>query len=118
LAETILHCDVLINGISTTTIEAAIFDKPCICLGYDGDPAHNSTVPLYFKNSHYEKVVRTNGFRIAWNEEDLVRQINLYLEHPELDREGRELIRRQQCYRLDGQSGKRIAEFLMNRIGS
>ncbi len=118
LAESIYHCDVLINGMSTTAIESAVFDKPCICLGYDGDPIHNSSIHFYYENTHYEKLVRTGGVRIVWNEKELIDQINRYLEHPELDQEGRALIRSQQCFKLDGQSGRRIGNFLLQFINS
>jgi hypothetical protein len=42
--------------------------------------------------------------------EELLKYINMYLENPSLDKEGRKRIINEQCYKLDGRSGERIGE--------
>lgn len=117
LANSLYHCDILINGMSTSAIDAAAFDKPVICFGFDGDPKNNSIVPLYYRNTHYAKLLELGGIQVAWSPTELIKQVNSYLEDPSRDAAGRRLIREKVCTRLDGQSGMRIAQFLLKQLG-
>jgi hypothetical protein len=114
LAEAIHHSDVMIQGVSTTAIEAAALDKPCICLGYHGNSDENV---LLLRSSHYAKLLQLGGMKVARSESDLFDHINAYLAHPDLDKDGRAKTRREYCTQLDEQSGKRIADILLGIIG-
>lgn len=113
LAETIYHCDIVLNGSSTTSIDAAAFDKPVVCYGFDGDATNNAAVRRLYDLSHYSDVTKSGGIRIAWSETELIEHINRYLDNPTLDALGRARIRDEQCYKVDGQAGNRIAQFLL-----
>lgn len=113
LPESICHCDVLINGISTTAIEGAIFDKPVVCFAFDGDLERNQFMKDYCSNTHYKKLLALDGIRVAWDEPELLQAINNYLRDPNLDQQGREAIRVKECYLLDGKAGERIGRFLL-----
>lgn len=120
LADSIFHSDVTINTCSTMSIDASVFDKPVINIAFDGwekFPFHKSVARFYTKNhTHYLPVIKSGGVRIAHSFEELVSLIKLYLENPKLDSEGRKRIVDEQCWRLDGNSGKRIGGFILSLV--
>jgi hypothetical protein len=114
IAKSICHCDVLVHCISTVAIEGAIFDRPTVGVGYDGDAAHSEAVRnAYDETTHYSKLMAMGGSRVATSAEDMIAKINAYLENPALDADGRKRTRDQQCFRIDGKSGERIGQFLL-----
>ncbi len=113
----IFHSDLILNGFSTTSLDAAAFDKPVICYGYDGDAANLPMIEKLYKGvTHYEKLMALEGIRVAKNADELIQAVDLYLKDPGLDAEGRARIRDKECSLVDGQSGRRIAEFLLSRL--
>lgn len=118
LAETMTHSDVVVNIASTITIDAACFDTPVVNVAWDGF----STVPYeksckrYYNFNHYKKIVETGGVTIAQNLEETVQQIQRYLDDPTLEAAGRARIRDEQCYKLDGRSGERIGNYLIELL--
>ena len=115
LANTMKHGDVAINIASTITIEACIFDTPAVNIGFDGyqkKPYGYSTI-RYYDYTHYKNIVKAGGVRIAKNKAELLKYINMYLENPKLDSDGRKKIVSEQCYSTDGKSGERVARYLM-----
>lgn len=114
LANQIVHSDVVLNGFSTSALDAAALDKPVICYGYDGDPDNLGMVQNYYlKVSHFSNLLNFRGVRIAWNKEELVSYVNAYLLNPNLDSEGRKSIREMECFQVDGKAGQRIAQYLL-----
>jgi hypothetical protein len=119
LADSLYHSEMVITTASTITIEASLFDKPTIHLGFDGDmdkPLHESVARYYTKESpYYVSGMEEGGVNIARNFEELVTHINRYLENPDLDKDKRRKRMLQQAHQLDGRSGKRVVE-LISRI--
>jgi hypothetical protein len=115
LAELMCYSDVVVNVASTTTIDAAAFDTPVVNVAFDGHKKrpYEESYERYYDFDHYRKIVETGGVRIGRDVPELVRHIQAYLDDPTLDREGRERIRREQCWKLDGQSGRRIAQAVL-----
>lgn len=120
LADSIFHSDVTIHTCSTMSIDAAAFDKPIINIAFDGDekkPFYQSVKRFYEpSHAHYQSIVKSEGVRIAYNMEELIRYISMYLKNPFLDKDGRKRIVDEQCYKLDGQSGKRIGEAIYSFV--
>jgi hypothetical protein len=120
LAELMHYSDVVVNVASTITIDAACFDTPVVNIAYDGytsKPYPISTL-RYYDFEHYRRIVEAGGVRIARSNEETIRHIQSYLDDPTLETEGRRKIREQQCWKLDGQSGRRIAEYLLAFLDS
>ncbi|KKW18841.1 MAG: hypothetical protein A2131_02190 [Candidatus Sungbacteria bacterium GWC2_49_10] len=112
LANSLAHCDVLVTTASTMTVDAAAFDKPIVCVAFDGksqEPHWRSVKRYYHDYSHYIALSRTKGFAIAYTRESLITYINNYLDNPNLDAEGRERIRQEFIWKLDGHSADRVA---------
>ena len=55
----------------------------------------------------------SGGARLALTEEELILNINKYLNNPQRDAAGRQRIRDELLYKVDGQSGKRVADALL-----
>jgi len=110
------HSDVVINVCSTVTIDASAFDTPVINIAFDGHekkPYWDSAL-RYYDYTHYKRIVSTKGAKIARSEEELIKQINGYLNNPALDREGRKRIVKEMSYKFDGKAGERIAKYILN----
>lgn len=119
LVNSLYHADLVITTASTITMDAVVFSKPVICIAFDGnskEPYWNSVLRFYRDYTHYIAISKTNGFKIAYNQEDLIRYINEYLVNPGLDQEGRIKIREEFICKLDGHSAERIVDAVLHVI--
>ncbi len=113
LADTLYHCDLAIGYSSTTAIDVAVFDKPIINIDFDlpGVPS----IRWVYQVSHYQPVLKTGAVRLVRSEAELVGWVKKYLADPSLDRAERKRLVLEQCANLDGQAGKRVAKFLLDK---
>lgn len=115
LVDSIYYSDIMINTVSTLTIDATACDRPVIGIRFDADPAckrEHSISFLMDMHDHYREIEETGGVALVHNTEELVSAINRYLENPALDREGRARIREEQIEFFDGKNGARAAEYI------
>jgi CDP-glycerol glycerophosphotransferase (TagB/SpsB family) len=112
------YSDIIMNIASTLSIDAAVFDKPVICIGFDAVSQKYwlSVERLYDSFDHYEKLLSTGGVCLVKNIEELARNINLYLEHPEKDCEGRVEIVKIFTGGKTGDSSKKLADIVSSNI--
>lgn len=115
LINSIAHCDVLVTTASTMTIEGCIFNKPVINIAFDGYKKKKGalSVSRYYNQHHYKPITESGGVRLVKNEEELVHSLNEYFSNPDLDAEGRSVVKNEQCVWLDGKSGERIAQYIL-----
>ncbi len=116
LTDTLANCDLFVCYASSMSIDAAVFDKPVINIDFEVRQKElMSKSPTYFyKMTHYAKAVRTGGIRYPKSQEEFVRDINRYLSNPELDREKRKRLVQEQCWKVDGRSAQRVADFILS----
>jgi hypothetical protein len=111
--------DLLISTVSTLNLEGAIFDKPLISIGFDGEhslPFALSTA-RYYRYDHMLPVVNSGGMVVAYTIDELVRCIREYLQNPTKDAAGRHRIAEDlvgEC----GEAGKRVAQFIIEKCPS
>lgn len=119
LADTLAHADVVLNSASSISIDTAAVGTPVVAVAFDADPElpYERSVRRYYDFTHLQNVVRSGGVFVARDAEALVEGIRRYLENPELDREGRARLVAEQCYRLDGCSGERVARAVLRELG-
>lgn len=112
LASTLAYSDVCINTASTLTIEAAIFDTPIVLIAFDGPKKlpYWKSVIRYYDREHYVNIMRADACGFATDPQSFFATVREALETPEIHREGRARIVREQCYRLDGKAGTRVAQ--------
>jgi len=100
------YTDLNLNYASTISIEACIFDKPVINIGYIGRFA------LAYEFNHYRPIYEAGAVRLAKTNEDLPKLINMYLENPALDRENRRRVVEDFVKFTDGRSYQRSVDLL------
>lgn len=120
LMNSLRYSDVVINTISTLSIDAAIFDKPVINVRFDADPnvPPKHSVNLVIQHDHYKAIEDSGGVTLAWNMQELLDAIDRYLKDPSLDHEGRQRMVREQIGIIDDKAGKRVADFIKQTIES
>lgn len=114
LASLIQHSDVIINTVSTLSLDAACLQKPIICTA--SGRTKKSPEANYHKTSFYKKLLNTGGVRLAYSLKDLDTMLDDYLEDPSIDRYYRGILRDTLCYKVDGQSAKRVSNYIINEI--
>ena len=117
LVNALRHCSLGINVASTVSLELCMFDKPVINVGYN--PPSVSTTQLayadYYEFDHYKPVVESNAVHVAWDIEQMGKLIRESLSAPENHKQQRkELLDQMFGSTLDGKSGERVADTLLN----
>ena len=115
LIDTLTHAAVLICYTSSLSVDAAACGKPVININFELEPIQKlSSSPIqYYHMTHYQKALSSGGIRVVSSPEELLAWINRYLENPGLDEAGRKRLVHEQCGRLEGRSGRRIAEYIL-----
>lgn len=118
LADVLCYSDIVIYTATTLGIDSLCFDKPQIIINFDGyqNKPYKKSVKRYYNEDHMKKMIACGGVSIADSPEDLIYEINKYLENPKYRFEGREMARQQQIYFLDGKSNRRVTEEVLKFI--
>lgn len=119
LALTMYHSDVVINAASTITLDAIAFDTPVIGVAFNLREQKNSYASYrhYYDFTHFNRIVKCGGLRLAYSLDELIHSVNQYLKDPSLDSEGRRRIREDHFYSMDGQSARRAAQAVVREMG-
>lgn len=112
------HAAVVINVASTMAIDAAVFDRPIISIGFDGyaNRPYPESVLRYYARTHYVPVIETKAIDLVKNEQEFLEMIRQALLQPERKKAERQKLVDQQCYRLDGNASKRLADFILLNV--
>lgn len=109
-------CDLVVSGPSTVDIDAALFDKPVILIDFYPTELPPEDRIYEYEAEHVSRILTSGGVRRARSAREFTALVAEALAHPERDRAGREKIRREQCWSLDGRSSHRLAEVLLAAI--
>lgn len=106
----VYHCNMMVNVASTLTLDAACVDRPIITMGFGCIfmNGRDVTEEYLYMPEHYKWVMDTGGVDKADSYEQLKDQINTYLLNFEYRSAGRERIRKEVCYKVDGKSSERM----------
>lgn len=120
LKDTLRHMSLLVSYGSSMSIDAAIFDKPILHLHFEPkkDLLPHKAPTRFHAMTHAKKAFSSGGVTQAKNENEFVHGIRNYLENPSLHKEERRMLAVRQCQYLDGRSGERIANFILDFIRS
>ncbi|MBK7870825.1 MAG: hypothetical protein IPJ74_09125 [Saprospiraceae bacterium] len=118
---TLFHSAVVLNSSSTITVDAALIDKPVICIAYD--LKYDTKFPegrsfAFTQSNHYQKLIVTSGVRLAYSEQECIDLIKFCLNNPNEDKFGREKIVETVTQFSDGKAGIRLAEEISSLLGS
>lgn len=115
LINSLAYSSVVIATASTICIDAAVFDRPVVLIGFDAAQGvtYLKSAARFLESEHSQRLIRTGACLVATNGEELLRYARHCLAHPEQGRAGRERLIREQCLRLDGASSERVARILI-----
>ena len=114
LGNSIYFSDLVLNVLSSIGIEAAIFNKPQIMIGFDGfnKKDYLKSVSRFHDDDHMVKFIETKGVVVAKTIDNFLSQINNCLDNPDKNKDGRLRIVKEQCYYDDGGSSDRLANYI------
>lgn len=118
LANSLKHSKVTVNTESTLTLDAAALDRPVVLIGFDGrqELDYWHSIIRNYSREHLSAVLETNGVKLAHNFDELVSNINRYLEDENVDTEERARLRERLLYKTDGHAAERIADHIIRLI--
>lgn len=115
LADSIFHSDLVVTWASTMIIDAIVFDKPVVLVGFDVAPrSYGRSIQQYYDYDHQRDIIGRGGVRFAASPAELKHCVGQYLANPSLDFAGRKKIRDEFCGPLDGKSGERLAKIILS----
>ena len=106
--------DLCINIASTTSLDAAACGIPIINVVFDGykDEKYSGSARRFYDFTHYKDVVKTGAVKLVYSEKELIHAINHYLRNPSSDKEKRDKLVAEQCWKLDGKSSERVVKII------
>lgn len=116
LINVLAHSDVVLPGPSTIAIDAMLFDRPIVWIGFDKEknlPLEKSVTKFMYVE-HLRPLMDFKALRIAKNESELLSMIEAYLKNPALDRAERKAVITRTCFKTDGQSSERLAQAVLS----
>ena len=119
LADLLYHSDVVVAFASTLAIDAVVFNKPIVFIGFDGQPnrPYWQSLRRFYDYDHQQSILKTGGVKLAKNTEELIEYVKHYLADSKLDEDGRKRIIQERCWKLDGKSGERLAKIILQELG-
>lgn len=103
---TLKYSDVVINYVSTITLEAFIFDKPVVNIDYP-EKYHRA-----YSFRHYKPIVDSDAIFQSKSLAELISHVNISLINPSVKKQGRDNVFDSYIYYKDGQCYKRNVDFL------
>lgn len=119
LVSTLQHSEGCINIASTISLDAAVLDKPVVCVDFRSEPDCPREI-LYeeYDTEHYYPLVESGGIRIAHNWPELLALLARAMAAPGEDRENRRRMIERECGIVDGQAGRRVTAALVKLLDS
>ncbi|MDP3785191.1 MAG: CDP-glycerol glycerophosphotransferase family protein [bacterium] len=114
LTDLLFHSSLVITYYSSLSIDAAVLDKPVINVNFY--PTDERKRHPYYETTHYSKVKSLGGIALVQSKEELCRASGAYLANPSLHARERRAIAQQQGFRIDGKSGERVAEKILELL--
>ncbi len=121
LVNALRHCALGINVASTVSLELCMFDKPVINVGYNPESVGADVLSYadYYEFDHFKPVVESGAVEVARSREEMASLIASALAEPGArSAERSKLVEDMFGSTLDGNSGKRVAQVLLQLAGS
>jgi hypothetical protein len=114
LTSSLAHADGCLNIASTLSLDAAILDRPVLCIDFTAEPQSPRDM-LYaeYGAEHYAPLVASGGIRLAHTWTELLDLMEAAVAEPQRDRERRARMVEGECGPVDGHSAERVARTLV-----
>lgn len=119
LGDSLYYTDVLVACGASIAIDAAVFNKPAVLVYFDGlekGLPYIKSARRWLDFDHGRNLRDLGGVASATNREELLESVREFLKNPDKDQGKRKFLAEKQCWKLDGASGRRVAEFISERI--
>jgi hypothetical protein len=115
LTSSLVHADGCINIASTLSLDAAILDRPVICIDFTREPESPRDM-LYaeYGAEHYAPLVASGGIRLAHSWDELLDLMADAVIAPERDSDLRARMVADECGPVDGRAAERVARTLIS----
>lgn len=113
-SNTLRYCSLVFNIASTISIDAAILDRPVVCVGFSSDPA-NSLNSLYYNfhySDHYASIMKIGATPISADLKSLIELSLVAIHQPQNLADKRKEMVEFLCGEIDGQSSEKIINFV------
>lgn|GEM_PF-3002458 len=106
------HADVVVNTGSTVSLDALVYEKPVVCLAFDGDrrPPASDGVAVRYQWDHLKGLVDTGAVRLVRSYAELNQGVTEALAGRGPDPQALTRVRRRYLEPLDGRSSDRLLE--------
>lgn len=105
------YCNLMISFASTLVLDAACFDKPTLNIRYAID-----AVKDVYNIVYYSAIISTGAIKISASRDELIKDIRHILQNDDYKKNERRLLRENFCGILDGESGKRIVQAVLEYL--
>ncbi len=118
LADCLYHSAVVVASGASVGIDAAVFGKPTVLIYFDGfkNKPYWDSARRFSKYSHGVSVFSNGAMVPAFNRVELLNHLNNFLNNSNSNKVARDKMLQEQCWELDGHSGKRIGDFLFSLL--
>ena len=108
----------VINLVSTLTLDAAANDRPAILICYEGEKElpYVQSARIWYDFLHYRNIVKTGACPIVHSHVELQAAINRFLDDPEYLRKERNELIHSFLFKNDGRSAERIAQVVQSVV--
>ena len=115
--EVLRDCDILLTNFSTMMLEACIFDKPIVNIGYDFiRKSEQRSHEACMKESHLRNIFSYDFASVAKTKQEAIDQINSYIKDPSIHSKGRQVVRKKYCGINAGQASEVIVKNMYDNI--
>ncbi len=113
----IRYCDLVMNIASTVSIDAAILNKPVVCIGFSSDFSDplNSLYKNFHFSDHYAPIMQTGATPIASDVEMLLELSQAAIQQPWQLLENRKQLVELLCGEADGEASQRIVNYFLKQ---
>ena len=113
------HQAVNVNIASTVTLDSAVYDRPIICIAYDGPQKLSRSLSVrrfYLDYEHFIQVIKAQAVDVIWNQRELKQSLRQALLDPRRRGAERRRLVDMECGIVDGKAGQRLAEVLSQMV--
>lgn len=108
----------VVSVYSSASVEASIFMKPSINIGFDGyqERPFEESVKRFVYQSHFDKLFKTGAVLDTHSPQELHEAIRTILSNPGVNSEGVKKLQDTVCGVLDGRASERIVTHIVEKV--
>lgn len=116
LVNSLRFSDVIVTLVSSVILDATYYDRPGIIISFEPRKGLEDSTKKFVRYKHMKKLFGWGLLTIATSENDFVEQVNNYIKNQDLNHDKRVELSRKYAYKLDGQSSRRVADFILGSL--